>query len=302
MANNKEAVIREIEELRALTGLPFLMDIEQLSEDEIVMAKRKLKETIKAYKVSYSEEYYFKNLLLGHEQVKLNGFLGDAFIGPTYDDGRVYLIKVDGKDMASSLDVLKGVFPTNRDGLVLCMDDEHIVVIPATAEDKYPKEVGLTIVHMIQTEGMCQAQCSIGGLYCGMSEMKNSYEQARRAGEMGRLFSNGGDVVEYDDRFVDEMFYDMTWEQSERFLKQVFGDNIPTRIPSEELDLVHCFLEENLNVSETARQLFMHRNTLLHRLTKIKENYGYDIRIFKDAFTFKMVIYMLAIYNGKGLK
>ncbi|MBQ5534873.1 MAG: helix-turn-helix domain-containing protein, partial [Lachnospiraceae bacterium] len=126
-----------------------------------------------------------------------------------------------------------------------------------------------------------------------VSEIKQvsaSYKEAKMAMEVGRIFYQEKSVVSYETLGIGRLIYQLQPSLCETFLEEIFGDDIPEHLDEETLNTINKFFENNLNVSETSRQLFVHRNTLVYRIEKLQKATGLDIRTFDDALTFKIAL------------
>ena len=112
--------------------------------------------------------------------------------------------------------------------------------------------------------------------------------------EVGRIFYMEKDTVSYGNLGIGRLIYQLPPSLCRMFLGEVFGDNLPDALDEETMITIHKFFENNLNVSETARQLYIHRNTLVYRLERIEKALGLDIRKFEDAMLFKIALMVIS--------
>ncbi|OYP57104.1 hypothetical protein CG709_01040 [Lachnotalea glycerini] len=143
---------------------------------------------------------------------------------------------------------------------------------------------------MLNTEAMTQVRVAYGTIIDEIKEVSKSYKEAKMALDVGKIFYSEKNIVAYNTLGIGRLIYQLPIPLCEMFMKEVFGDNMPDRFDEEPVSTINKFFENNLNVSETSRQLYVHRNTLVYRLEKLQKSTGLDIRIFDDALTFKIAM------------
>ena len=121
--------------------------------------------------------------------------------------------------------------------------------------------------------------------------------EAKMALDVGKIFYSEKDIIAYNTLGIGRLIYQLPVQLCEMFMKEVFGENLPDTFDDETLVTISKFFENNLNVSETARQLYVHRNTLVYRLEKLQRSTGLDIRVFDDALTFKIALMVVSYMN-----
>ena len=120
--------------------------------------------------------------------------------------------------------------------------------------------------------------------------MYKSYKEAKMAIDVGKIFYAERNVVAYSDLGIGRLIYQLPVNLCKIFVEEIFGDNVPYDLDEETLITINKFFENNLNVSETSRQLYIHRNTLVYRLDKLQKMTGLDLRNFDDAIIFKITL------------
>ena len=161
------------------------------------------------------------------------------------------------------------------------------------------------ILDMLNTEAMTKVRVAYGTVINDIKEVSRSYKEAKMALEVGKIFYADKNVVPYNNLGIGRLIYQLPIPLCEMFMTEVFGENLPDTFDEETLTTINKFFENNLNVSETSRQLYVHRNTLVYRLEKLEKSTGLDIRKFDDALTFKIammvVSYMTYMNNSENL-
>ena len=158
--------------------------------------------------------------------------------------------------------------------------------------DGYPEieEIAKMIVDMLNAEAMSQVRVSYGNIIHEIKDVSRSYKEAKMALDVGKIFYVEKNIVGYNNLGIGRLIYQLPMPLCEMFMKEVFGGKLPESLDDETLNTINKFFDNNLNISETSRQLFLHRNTLVYRLEKIQKSTGLDIRVFDDALTFKIAL------------
>ena len=151
-------------------------------------------------------------------------------------------------------------------------------------------EVAETTVAMMNTEAMINVRVAYGTIVEELKDVSKSYKEAKMALDVGKIFYAEKTVTAYSTLGIGRLIYQLPINLCEMFIEEIFGGKVPEELDEETLTTINTFLENNLNVSETSRQLYVHRNTLLYRLEKLEKYTGLDIRIFDDALTLKIAL------------
>ena len=146
------------------------------------------------------------------------------------------------------------------------------------------------IVDMMNTEAMLNVRVAYGTIVNELKDVSKSYKEAKMALDVGKIFYAEKSVAAYSTLGIGRLIYQLPVNLCKLFIQEIFGENIPEELDEETLVTVNKFFENNLNVSETSRQLFVHRNTLVYRIEKLQKATGLDIRTFDDALTFKIAL------------
>lgn len=187
-----------------------------------------------------------------------------------------------------------GDFVTNVDthSIVLIKDVSHI---DENSMEKELEEIAESLADNLHMEAMIKVRVGYGNVVARINEISDSYQEAKLALEVGRVFYAQKDTISYGKLGIGRLIYQLPMSLCEMFIKEVFGDNVPEILDDEEaMSTINKFFENSLNISETARQLYVHRNTLVYRLERIEKAIGLDIRNFDDAMTFRIAVMVLA--------
>lgn len=205
----------------------------------------------------------------------------------------VFLIRTDANKDISPYEVILSIFPNRNKDFVVIIDEENIALVKelrAEGEDKAAKEIeriAKTIVDTLNGELMVKAIVGIGTIVNTIRDIARSYKEAQTALLVGSIFENEKSLIYYNNLGIGRLIYQLPTTLCKLFLNEVFKDNSLERLDTETIHTINKFFENSLNVSETARQLYVHRNTLVYRLDKIQKMTGLDLRMFDDALIFK---------------
>ncbi len=191
------------------------------------------------------------------------------------------------------MEIVKELFFAQSGDHVTAVDEDRIVVIKAlTDKDKEDEleDIADMLVDMSESEAMSDVRVAYGTVAKDLRGLSSSYKEARMALEVSRIFYPLKRVARYENLGVGRLIYQLPVNLCRIFVKEIFGDDIPEEIDEETLTTVNRFFENNLNVSETSRQLFIHRNTLIYRIEKLQKATGLDVRVFDDALTLKIAL------------
>ncbi|HAD55554.1 MAG TPA: CdaR family transcriptional regulator, partial [Lachnospiraceae bacterium] len=205
----------------------------------------------------------------------------------------VYLIETkDEKDGIVS-EVLKSMFSPQAGDYVTAVDESSLILIKSVENTTTPQalhELAETIVAMMNAEALLDVKVAYGTVVQELKDVSKSYKEAKMALDVGKIFYAEKKVVAYSTLGIGRLIYQLPVNLCKIFIEEIFGDNVPYDLDEETLNTLNKFFENNLNVSETSRQLFVHRNTLVYRIEKIQKSTGLDLRSFDDALTFKIAL------------
>lgn len=258
------------------------------------IAAAQLQSLTVAYREKYDRNNFFQNLILD------NMLLVDIFnrakklhIEMTKPRSVLLLEFPQGKENAA-VDYLKGMFMEQAGDYVTTVDKNILILIKQLEDsDSYAEieEIAESIVSEMNTEAMTNVRVASGTIVKELKDVSKSYKEAKMALDVGKIFYEERRVVSYHTLGIGRLIYQLPPNLCRLFIEEIFGgENIPEELDEETLVTVKTFLENNLNVSETSRQLFVHRNTLLYRLEKLEKLTGLDIRVFEDALTLKIAL------------
>ena len=247
-----------------------------------------------AYKERFDKNAFFQNLIMDNMLVVDIYSRAKKLRIPTDSVRCVFIVETESNNEISGIDVLRSVFPAGSDDYVTEADEKTYVVIksmdPSEDEDLQAKETAEMLVDTMNTQAMVKVRVSYGKVISEIKQVSSSYKEAKMAMEVGKIFYQERDIVSYGTLGIGRLIYQLQPALCEVFLHEIYGEDIPDHLDEETLNTINKFFENNLNVSETSRQLFVHRNTLVYRIEKLQKMTGLDIRTFDDALTFKIAL------------
>ena len=217
----------------------------------------------------------------------------------------VLLVRVVSTNDVSAYDVIQNLFPDKQKDFVFNISESDIVLIKeikAGIDSKDLEKLARSIVDTLSSEFYTKSIVGIGTSVVGLKELARSFKEAQVALEVGKVFDTDQSIVSYDNLGIARLIYQLPTTLCETFLKEVFKTGSIDSLDHETLFTIHKFFENNLNVSETSRKLFVHRNTLVYRLEKIKKLTGLDLREFDHAIIFKIALMVKKYLNSSPTK
>ena len=263
------------------------------------IAVTQLQRLVAAYKEKYDVNSFLQNLLLDNlllvdiynraKQLKID----------TSARRIVFVIKTWKKKDESAVELVRSLYSSRNKHFVTEVDEDSIILIKNLEKDETFEEqetTASTLVDMLNTEVMTMASVAYGTIVEDIKEISSSYKEAKMALDVGKIFYPDKMVISYKSLGIGRLIYQLPVSLCDMFLEEVFGGHMPDEADEETLNIVNGFFENNLNISETARKLYLHRNTLTYRLEKIEKLTGLNVKNFEDAMTFKIAL-MVASYK-----
>lgn len=205
----------------------------------------------------------------------------------------VFLVETRQSKDEHALATIKNIFSARTHDFITSIDDRGIIIVrELTSTETYEdlEDIAHMLVDMLGTEAMTQAWVAYSNTADDLKDLSNAYKEARTALEIGKIFYAERNVFGYRTLGIGRLIYQLPVSICEMFIQEIFGDESLDSIDGETLAIIRTFFENNLNLSETSRQLYVHRNTLVYRFEKIQKRFGLDLRTFEDAMTFKLAM------------
>ena len=205
----------------------------------------------------------------------------------------VFLIRQVGRSDVATVDILAGMFPDKMQDFVLSINESDIAVVKQITVNTPSEElekIAVNIENTLKNELRVKTSIGIGTVAEHLRELADSYKEAQTAIEVGKVFDTEKSIMRYENLGIGRLIYQLPTTLCEIFLSEIFKKSSIDCLDQETLFTINKFFENNLNVSETSRKLFVHRNTLVYRLEKIKKLTGLDLRQFDHAIVFKVAL------------
>lgn len=257
------------------------------------LAAFQIQNLLVAYKERYDKDNFIKNLLLD------NLLLVDIYNRAkklhieTSVNRVVFLIETKDEKDSNALETVKGLFAGKSRDFITQVDEKNIILVKELKEEEGYEDMEKTanvILDMLNTEAMISVNVSFGTIVNEIKDVSRSYKEAKMALDVGKIFYSDQNVIAYSSLGIGRLIYQLPMPLCKMFIGEIFGENTPDDFDDETIATINKFFENSLNVSETSRQLYIHRNTLVYRLDKLEKSTGLDLRVFDDAITFKIAL------------
>ena len=217
----------------------------------------------------------------------------------------VILIKFYGKSDVIPFDMVQNMFPDKNKDYVISVGEHDIVLvkeIKPNIEMREIEKIAKTVADTLSSEFYAKVTIGIGTAVDNIKDLARSYKEAQTSIEVGKVFDTEKNIISYENLGIGRLIYQLPTTLCEMFMNEVFKKGSLEALDRETLMTIQCFFENNLNVSETSRKLFVHRNTLVYRLEKIRKLTGLDLREFEHAITFKVALMVQKYLSSKPIK
>ncbi|MBQ8402111.1 MAG: helix-turn-helix domain-containing protein [Clostridia bacterium] len=257
------------------------------------------------YDEKYDKSSFIKNIILDNI-LPSDIYIKSKELRFNAEETRVvFLIKFHSKSDVLSFDMVQNIFPDKNKDYVISTGEQDIVLVkeikPST-DIKEIEKVAKGIADTLNSEFYTKVSIGIGTVVDNIKDLARSYKEAQVALEVGKVFDTEKNIISYENLGIGRLIYQLPTTLCEMFLQEVFKNGSLDALDRETLMTIQCFLENNLNVSETSRKLFVHRNTLVYRLEKIRKLTGLDLREFDHAITFKVALMVKRYLTTKPVK
>ncbi len=258
------------------------------------MAAFQIQSLLVAYKERFDKDNFIKNLLLD------NLLLVDIYNRAqklhidTEAKRVIFIIETLCEKDSVALDRVRSLLGGKSKDFVTAVDEKNIIVLKELSQKDGNRELDKMAVEMldlIKTEHPEESiHIAYGTVVNDIKEVSRSYKEAKLALDVGKIFFKEKDIVAYSTLGIGRLIYQLPIPLCKMFIKEIFEGKSPDDFDEETLTTINKFFENSLNVSETSRQLYIHRNTLVYRLDKLQKSTGLDLRVFEDAITFKIAL------------
>lgn len=257
------------------------------------MVAFQLQNLLVAYKERFDKDNFLKNLLLDN-LLLVDIYSRSKKLHIQTDVPRVTMI-VEAKHTRESnvLELARSHFSASCRDFVTAVDESNVIVVKELTDGDSNKEIeraARQLESSLKRDGIKNIRIAYGTVVKDIKEVSRSYKEAKMALDVGKIFFDNRDVIAYSELGIGRLIYQLPIPLCKMFIREIFGGKSPDDFDEETLTTIHKFFENSLNVSETSRQLFIHRNTLVYRLDKLQKSTNLDLRVFEDAITFKIAL------------
>lgn len=276
--------------------LEYILLVKGSNDDLYMLGKLaafQIQNLLVAYKERFDKDNFIKNLLLDN-LLRVDMYTRAEKLHIDTDVKRVvYIIETKHEKDTNALETVKNLFAGRVKDFITAVDERNIILVKEVEEKNSYEDLEKTaqvIVDMLNTEAMSAVHIAYGTIVSDIKEVSRSYKEAKMALDVGKIFYSEKNVVAYSKLGIGRLIYQLPIPLCQMFIKEIFDGKSPDEFDDETLSTINKFFENSLNVSETSRQLYIHRNTLVYRLDKLQKGTGLDLRVFDDAITFKIAL------------
>ena len=275
--------------------LEYVLLVKGGSDDVYMIGKIatfQIQNLLVAYKERFDKDNFIKNLLLD------NLLLVDIYnrakkLHIDIEVRRVvFIVETNREKDGNELEKIRSLFGGKSKDFVTAVDEKNIIVVKELAENETYDDLRKTaevILNLFRSEAD-GVHIAYGTVINELKEVSRSYKEARMALDVGKIFFEERNIIAYSQLGIGRLIYQLPIPLCKMFIKEIFENKSPDDFDEETLVTINKFFENSLNVSETSRQLYIHRNTLVYRLDKLQKSTGLDLRVFEDAITFKIAL------------
>ncbi|MDO4519708.1 MAG: helix-turn-helix domain-containing protein [Eubacteriales bacterium] len=251
-----------------------------------------------AYAQKSSKNVFMQRLLLGElSSVDLYNQAKKMHIADQATRVVLLIQTQDSKD-ENVLSTIRNLISSKSKDILTSLDTSRLIIVHELSIDEQHDDIldlATVIVDMLGAEAMISAKVSFSSVITQLSDLSNAYKEACTAMEIGKIFTPDTPVYSYSRLGLGRLIYQIPLSICELFLDEIYPNESLESLDAETLNIIRTFFENNLNLSETSRNLYVHRNSLVYRFEKLQKKYGLDVRSFEDALTFKISM-MVADY------
>ena len=283
----------------------FCTGDDEISRGLCQMAHIALNDAKIFYEEKHDRSTFVKNIIMD------NILPGDIYIRAkelhfsTDAPRAVFLVRQVGHTDVAAVDVLAGLFPDKSQDFVISINEADIAVVKqityATTSEELER-IARNMEDVLKNELYIKTVIGFGTVADHLRSLADSYKEAQTAIDVGKVFDTEKSIINYENLGIGRLIYQLPTTLCEIYLSEVFKKSSIDSLDQETLFTINKFFENNLNVSETSRKLFVHRNTLVYRLEKIKKLTGLDLRQFDHAIVFKVALMVRKYLSSREIR
>jgi len=288
---------------QVLQGYQFFKVFDEHQLEYVILAKG---DSDDVYMVGKIASFQIQNLLVAYKERydKENLLLDNLLLVDIYNRAKklhietdvrrvVFIIETKNEKDINALETVRGLFSGKTKDFITAVDEKNIILVKELKPNETYDDMNKTakiILDMLNTEAMTKVHVAFGTIVNEIKDVSRSYKEAKMALDVGKIFYSDRNVMAYSNLGIGRLIYQLPMPLCKMFIKEIFDGKSPDEFDEETLTTINKFFENNLNVSETSRQLYIHRNTLVYRLDKLQKSTNLDLRVFEDAITFKIAL------------
>ncbi len=277
--------------------LQYVLLIRANSEEAYMVGRLavvQIRNIVESYHEQFDRNVFIQNILLGN--ILLVDMYNKAEKLKIMPAKRlVYVVEILGRKESVQLELLRNLVDGKHKDFVTEVDEKNLILVKDVSkmEESDYETLAREIVDGFNMEAMVQVRVGYGTPVERLQDLQKSYQEAMMALQVGGVFYVQKRTMSYSKLGIGRLIYQLPIQLCEMFIEEVFGDR-ELNLDEETLSTVERFFENDLNISETARQLYVHRNTLVYRLDRFEKIVGLDVRKFEDAMKFKLAMMVIA--------
>ncbi|MCD7806095.1 MAG: helix-turn-helix domain-containing protein [Lachnospiraceae bacterium] len=257
------------------------------------MSAFQIQSLLVAYKERFDKDNFVKNLLLDN-LLLVDIYSRSKKLHMPFEQRRtVLIVQADNSREMNMLDLARTALGSSPREFITAVDEKDVIIIKDLGENETNAEIdkyAANVIRSLTREGVKNVHIAYGTAVGEIKDVSRSYKEAKMALDVGKIFFEEKEVVAYSELGIGRLIYQLPIPLCKMFIREIFGGRSIDDFDEETLTTINKFFENSLNVSETSRQLFIHRNTLVYRLDKLQKTTGLDLRVFEDAITFRIAL------------
>lgn len=276
--------------------IEYILLIDGVGEDVYTIGKLaafQIQNLLVAYKERFDKDNFIKNLLLDN-LLLIDIYSRSKKLHIQTEAKRVVLmVETNNARENNTLEVIRTHFANDNRDFVTAVEESSVIIVKDLSDGDQPKDIEKSargLESYLEKEGFRDIRISYGTVIHEIKEVSRSYKEAKMAMDVGKIFFDDRSIVAYSKLGIGRLIYQLPIPLCKIFIREIFDGKNSDDFDQETLTTISKFFENSLNVSETSRQLFIHRNTLVYRLDKLQKGTGLDLRVFEDAITFRIAL------------
>ena len=283
--------------------LEYVLVVNGTGEDVYTIGKMaafQIQNLLVAYKERFDKDNFIKNLLLDN-LLLVDIYSRSKKLHIQTDVPRVVMNVESGNGRDhNALELRRAHLGSNSKDFITAVDENNVIVVKELSDGEATKEIdksAITLEAYLQKEGIKDIRIAYGTVIQEIKEVSRAYKEAKMALDVVKIFFDEREIIAYSELGIGRLIYQLPIPLCKMFIKEIFDGKSPDDFDEETLTTIYKFFENSLNVSETSRQLFIHRNTLVYRLDKLQKNTGLALRVFEAAITFRIALMVVKYMN-----